>query len=395
MTLRVALALGLACFLFCAGAAGAAGLPVTGDPTAEHYGDTPGVLGADTALAQSSPPETSALQAPPETDATVTDIRVQPNGSAVYSLTIRMAIGSDQAEAEFAAFESEFRANRSSYRSEFRERLTGVVENAETVTDREMSATGFTAEVGTEAVPREWGFVSYSFRWNGFASVGSDGVTVGDVFEDDLFLEETDILLIRAPEGYETTAVAPTPDQTDGGVLRWEGPATFGDSRPTAEFVPPGSPDGGTGTPDDPGEDGTSGGGAGPISALMLVGAGAVVLVGAGVLYAHRRRQSTADSGADSEGTGERADGETSGDTTGGGHETREVVSEPDLATDEDRVVAALADADGRMRQSDLAEQLDWSASKTSRVLSDMAEDGQIEKLRIGRENVIDLLEED
>jgi uncharacterized membrane protein len=69
-------------------------------------------------------------------------------------------------------------------------------------------------------------------------------------------------------------------------------------------------------------------------------------------------------------------------------------VSDPDLATDEDRVVAALADADGRMRQSDLAEQLDWSASKTSRVLSDMAEDGQIEKLRIGRENVIDLLEE-
>lgn len=391
MTLRVALALGLACFVFCAGAAGAAGLPATGDPTAEHYGDTAGVLGADTALAQSSPPEISALQAPPETDATVTDIRVQPNGSAVYSLTIRMAIGSDQAEAEFAAFKSEFQANRSSYRSEFRERLTGVVENAETVTDRGMSATEFTAEVGREPVPREWGFVSYSFRWNGFASVGSEVVTVGDVFEDDLFLEETDILLIRAPEGYETTAVAPTPDQTDGGVLRWEGPATFGDSRPTAEFVPPGSPDGGTGTPDD----GTSGGGAGPISAIVLVGAGAVVLVGAGVLYAHRRQQSTTDSGADSEGTDERADGETSGDTTGGGPGTREVVSDPDLATDEDRVVTALADADGRMRQSDLAEQLDWSASKTSRVLSDMAEDGQIEKLRIGRENVIDLLEED
>jgi hypothetical protein len=60
--------------------------------------------------------------------------------------------------------------------------------------------------------------------------------------------------------------------------------------------------------------------------------------------------------------------------------------------TDEERVERLLARERGRMRQSALADELDWSASKTSRVLSAMADDGRVEKLRVGRENVVDLL---
>lgn len=63
--------------------------------------------------------------------------------------------------------------------------------------------------------------------------------------------------------------------------------------------------------------------------------------------------------------------------------------------TDEDRVRKALAEDDGRMRQAALAEELDWSASKTSRVLSGMADDGTVEKIRVGRENVVDLAVDD
>jgi hypothetical protein len=63
--------------------------------------------------------------------------------------------------------------------------------------------------------------------------------------------------------------------------------------------------------------------------------------------------------------------------------------------TDEDRVRKALAEDDGRMRQAALAEELDWSASKTSRVLSGMADEGTVEKIRVGRENVVDLVVED
>lgn len=60
--------------------------------------------------------------------------------------------------------------------------------------------------------------------------------------------------------------------------------------------------------------------------------------------------------------------------------------------TDAERVERALAHERGRMRQSALADELDWSASKTSRVLSDMESDDRIEKIRVGRENVVDLV---
>jgi len=68
---------------------------------------------------------------------------------------------------------------------------------------------------------------------------------------------------------------------------------------------------------------------------------------------------------------------------------------DPDLLTDEDRVRRALEESGGRMKQSAIVDEFGWSKSKTSRVLSRMADDGEVEKLRIGRENVIDLVDED
>lgn len=41
------------------------------------------------------------------------------------------------------------------------------------------------------------------------------------------------------------------------------------------------------------------------------------------------------------------------------------------------------------MWQGDLADQLEWSASKTSRTLSEMENDGQVVRYQIGRQNVV------
>jgi len=62
-----------------------------------------------------------------------------------------------------------------------------------------------------------------------------------------------------------------------------------------------------------------------------------------------------------------------------------------ELLSDGERVVRLLKEEGGRMRQSAVADRLDWSASKTSRTVSSLAEDEAVEKLRIGRENVVTL----
>jgi predicted Rossmann fold nucleotide-binding protein DprA/Smf involved in DNA uptake len=63
----------------------------------------------------------------------------------------------------------------------------------------------------------------------------------------------------------------------------------------------------------------------------------------------------------------------------------------PGAVPDEDRVVRLLEDNGGRMKQVDIVEETDWSKSKVSMLLSEMEEEGEISKLRVGRENIISL----
>jgi uncharacterized membrane protein len=66
-------------------------------------------------------------------------------------------------------------------------------------------------------------------------------------------------------------------------------------------------------------------------------------------------------------------------------------VSDEDLLSDTDRVQQLLEDNGGRMRQSAIVEETEWSKSKVSMLLSDMADEEEITKLRVGRENIISL----
>jgi len=43
------------------------------------------------------------------------------------------------------------------------------------------------------------------------------------------------------------------------------------------------------------------------------------------------------------------------------------------------------------MKQKEVADRLDWTAAKTSQVVSDLRDDGKVEAFRLGRENVLTL----
>lgn len=94
-----------------------------------------------------------------------------------------------------------------------------------------------------------------------------------------------------------------------------------------------------------------------------------VVLAGSGVIAWRRRRGSTSKS------------------------PTRESVEPTPVSeavlTDEERVHRLLESNEGRMRQTHIVEETEWSKSKVSMLLSEMEAEGSITKLRIGRENII------
>jgi uncharacterized membrane protein len=62
--------------------------------------------------------------------------------------------------------------------------------------------------------------------------------------------------------------------------------------------------------------------------------------------------------------------------------------AEKDLS-DRDVVLGILDENDGRMKQARIVDATDWSKSKVSMVLSEMEDEGDITKLRVGRENII------
>lgn len=56
---------------------------------------------------------------------------------------------------------------------------------------------------------------------------------------------------------------------------------------------------------------------------------------------------------------------------------------------DAERILDLLAEADGRLPQSRIVSETGWSKTKVSRTLSEMVADGEIEKVQLGRENLI------
>ena len=78
-----------------------------------------------------------------------------------------------------------------------------------------------------------------------------------------------------------------------------------------------------------------------------------------------------------------------------GGDPIDEAGEETELLSDEERVERLLEENGGRMKQANIVSETGWSNAKVSQLLSAMDEDGRIDKLRIGRENLISLPDED
>ncbi|WP_435178157.1 helix-turn-helix transcriptional regulator [Halorussus sp. AFM4] len=335
-----------------------------------------------------SPGTAASVPAPdgPAVDNTVTRISVRASGDATWAVVIRTRLETQREVDQYRSFQARFRNNTSRYLDTYRERIRSVVADAETVTGREMRATSFSASTDVQEVPRRWGVTTYRFRWANFsARPNATALVVGDVFQGGYYLDADDIFAVEAPEGYAVDTVSPAPDERGSRVVRWFGPSDFADQRPRAVFrveasdEPTMSTEGlGAATArgtTEAGADSTDSSSDG--SGRLLVGLG-LVAFGAAAAVVWRLQSggadsSPADSGLDVASDAPRSDGPAP------------------VRTDAEKVEALLRERGGRMKQAEMARVLDWSASKTSRVLSDLEDDGAVERVRIGRENVVDL----
>jgi len=373
-----------------------------------------GALGgvADAQAAASPQPQST----PEEFDGTLFRLTVYENGSARWTVQHSRPLN-DSEKADFERFAEEFRQTETQTYTDFRNRSRNLVAFGEDATGRPMNATAFSRDAYVRELGQTRGSIEMSFRWTNFARTEGDRVVVSDVFEGGMYVGPDQRLRIERGPSLAFTNATPSPDSmTVRGDLAasesitWVGEARFLDQRPSVTFLPRGSAGGklttaAAGDGAASGGDGAAGDGqgtpargdAGGMMPVLLAG-GLVVLILAGGLALYGGYVPSGRGGIlDRQSGDDGASGSTDIDAGGGGGAGAAPtagaaeVSEEDLLSDEDRVLHLLDENDGRMKQVAIVEETEWSKSKVSMLLSDMEDEGQISKLRLGRENIISL----
>ncbi|WP_122087966.1 helix-turn-helix transcriptional regulator [Halalkalicoccus subterraneus] len=318
------------------------------------------------------------------------EIQLEEDGDANVSVRNRFAIETREDRRAFERLADGFENGDTNGELSV-EVFERVAADAENETDREMTVTNVERE--TEAT-NSTGTVELRFDWEGFARAEDGRLEVADVFGADggtwlPSLSADQRLVIDAPDGYAVYTVHPE-TAVSGGEIAWTGPIAFDSDQPEVVFISGGSS-------------------AGSSWFFAGLGVGLVAVIAALVYVLSRRFDApvvpspasddrgwatvlTPGSKPSEEPPTTRSEPEFEDGTDPEGGPVAGVDEE--LLSDEERVLMLLEVNDGRMKQANIVSETDWSNAKVSQLLSAMEDDGMIEKLRIGRENLITLCEE-
>ena len=300
----------------------------------------------------------AAVQEEIDPDDVLLAVDVAEDGDAAWTVEYRVRLDDDESEAAFEAYREDLETNTSEYTGRFHNRMNATAEDASAATGREMAIRNVSVSARRESLPQQYGVVTYTFEWTNFAAVDGDRLVVGDAV-DGLFLDGETSLLVEWPAGYAQVDAAPAPDASRERAATWIGPLDFASGEPRLTLAPA----------DAAGTDDRTAESAAPLAAALLL----VVAVLVVALFAANR-----DLGPF--GDGDAADDEGAVDPT-----------DATLLSNEEQVLALIEQRGGRMKQADVAEELGWTAAKTSQVTKGLREDGELEAFRLGRENVLEL----
>jgi len=375
------------------------------------------VVASGATLTAAQKPTTEGLLGQPEGfDQTTFEITVTDNGSARWAIKHHRRLANESEVQQFREFARTFENNETELYRNFVSRAGALTDVGRNATGRPMEATAFGREAYTNVTASfdDRGTIELQFTWTHFARTADDRIVVGDVFGENFYIGPDQALVFVPGNGVTFADVDPMPTSqsdpdalSDSNSITWIGERTFTNQRPYVEFVPrptatstrsPGPADGDTTTDDassTPPSDATTQTnatteplGSGTSNPMVWLVGVLIVVLGVSSAIAYRTGSVTWPSRSDDSGS-ETVEPSTQGTDTA--NENQTPIPDEELLSDNDRVVKLLEDNGGRMKQVNIVEETDWSKSKVSMLLSDMEEDGEISKLRVGRENIISL----
>lgn len=312
----------------------------------------------------------------PDRPLLVYDVSLATDGSAVWNVSIFFPTASEaEAEAFASVEESYIEDGGDEYLPIDPFEVTAA--DASDSLNRSMSIEGVARSTSES---ESAGVLSLTFTWAGFAFVDDPYIHVGDVFSATsepwlTGLNEDEFFQIHPPDGYQ---VEDSGMQLANRSMWVAGPIDLTEANLQGRFVEEGADEEPNGT----------------MSPAILGGLGLGTLVLAvflaGAYHRGWRPFDVTETDESHVAATEPADEHTDSE------EPAEEADEADLSllSDEERVIQLIEANGGRMKQATIVEETDWSNAKVSQVLSSMADDGTVEKLRLGRENLISLPDE-
>ncbi|WP_136717478.1 helix-turn-helix transcriptional regulator [Halorientalis salina] len=355
-------------------------------------GQAGGVAVAGQSPVADRPAQTSDA-ATPQPSETTFRVQLQPNGSARWTVLMNFSLGTDVRRDAFETFAAQFEARTDSRTERAFRQASRQASNA---TGRQMSITDVER---TTRTTNGTGQLVLRFTWTNFSRQTDASLHVDDVFNttSGTWFRELDSdqsLVIVPPTGYSLVDAAPPGYAVSNGSLRWDGERTFapGDISVTYEEV-----DNGASPP------------APPLLAAALVLAGFGVVAVLAYLFSNSELAVPTPLAARTDGDGSDDDRDDGGAATGnpapgtvstppdgdGQPDAADDGVDEELLSDEERIERLLDQNGGRMKQANIVTETGWSNAKVSQLLSAMDEDDRIDKLRIGRENLISFPDED
>ena len=355
---------------------------------------------------------------------TTIEIQLQRDGDARISIVTTVPVQGKNDTAGFSEVAKNFEVG--SMGDNTLDAFRHAVRSTSNATNRPMSIENIERNA---SLHENVGRFVISFTWRNFAVVTDNGKylrtnnsfsTTDGIWLPGLSMDQT--LIIHAPPGYH---IRSSPISHQGQTLRWSGPQSFEPGFPNVTYASSRARDpplqSQTPAPAPP----PSGGSVSPF--MLAVGAAVLIVIGSIGIVAFSRRDRvlttvTMDGGIGTDGVENPSLSSSDSSSTPGpapdpdsdtaiesDADTESAVDpdpDPDtetsddginlgLLSDEERVERLLRQNDGRMKQANIVRETDWSDAKVSQLLSAMDEAGRIEKLRIGRENLISLSEED
>jgi uncharacterized membrane protein len=432
---RLALLVALLAMLVLSPSAAAAG-PLVAGGAVESAGTGGATITGDTASAPAAAVGGDAFAqsaVEPETPVT-TDITVQlrADRDARWRIEMRYPLTSANETAAFRRYGEAFERGDADGALQA-QTFEYLADASSSIANRQMAIQNVSRSATVE---EDVGVLRLSFTWTAFLSSSGDHLILRDAFRlsDDRTwlgtLDPNQQLVIETPPGYVINSTnAPVVQQSESVVI--EGPRTFDTDDPlTIRYEPQ------TGIAGYPWELVAGVGVALIIVLIALVwrrgrNTGSVSDNDSGPESPHDPVQTATQDGSDVDTSGTASDTHSDGQgATGSGSGARGVGAgagmgagagsrvgesedspdanaeiegteqltedpDPSLLSDEERVEKLLERRGGRMRQAEIVETTGWSDAKVSQLLSSMVEDDRIEKLRLGRENLISLPDEE